>query len=482
MVFSLPQTIQGMSSDDSQIFHTLKQRLMKKRRRNLTRNAYYDGKNQLIDIGYSLPPVASDISIVVGWPEKAVEVLANRIVIDGIRTTDGKSLSDSVQRLIDDNALFEAASQAHKSALVNSCAFIACLAGDVQAGEPERIIEVFTADHASGVWDARRHGLSAALLVEVADDDKETPQVVYVMTYEHTLVCEKQDRRWLVVADTPNTGRIPCELLAYRPDDKRPFGRSRISRAVMSYTDSAVRTFVRSELQADLYSVGSRYLLGADKDMFTDDKGNQIPKWKIMLDSVLVIPDNPETGERIDVGQFQQSSFQPHIDQLRNTASMFAAATSMPPDEMGVLTDNPSSAEAIDKAQKELCLLAESCQASFGFAWLNIIRKALNDEANSLVLQWRNPATPSRAASADAAVKLVSAGVLPADSEVVYDMLDLNDSQRRNLRAYQQQKRALDNIAQLRAQVNSTSSTVGGSDEGISGADEAVESGVSESS
>lgn len=482
MVFSLPQTIQGMSSDDSQIFHTLKQRLMKKRRRNLTRNAYYDGKNQLIDIGYSLPPVASDISIVVGWPEKAVEVLANRIVIDGIRTTDGKSLSDSVQRLIDDNALFEAASQAHKSALVNSCAFIACLAGDVQAGEPERIIEVFTADHASGVWDARRHGLSAALLVEVADDDKETPQVIYVMTYEHTLVCEKDGRRWNVVADTPNTGRIPCELLAYRPDDKRPFGRSRISRAVMSYTDSAVRTFVRSELQADLYSVGSRYLLGADKDMFTDDQGNQIPKWKIMLDSVLVIPDNPETGERIDVGQFQQSSFQPHIDQLRNTASMFAAATSMPPDEMGVLTDNPSSAEAIDKAQKELCLLAESCQASFGFAWLNIIRKALNDEANSLVLQWRNPATPSRAASADAAVKLVSAGVLPADSEVVYDMLDLNDSQRRNLRAYQQQKRALDNIAQLRAQVNSTNSTVGGSDEGISGADEAVESGVSESS
>lgn len=476
MTFTLPQTIQGMSQDDNELYQMLKRRLNNKRNRNRLRNAYYDGKNQLHDIGYSLPPVASDINIVVGWPEKAVEVLANRIVIDGLRTADGKSLPGEVQKLIDDNALFEAASQAHKSALVNSCTFIACLAGDTSMGEPEKILEVFTADHASGVWDARRHGLSSALLVEVADDDKETATVIYFMTYEHTLVCEKDSRRWTVTSDTPNTGRIPCELLAYRPDDKRPFGRSRISRAVMSYTDSAVRTFLRSELQADLYSVGSRYLLGADKDMFVDDEGSQIPKWKILMDSVLVIPENPNTGKNVEVGQFAQASFQPHIDQLRNTASLFAAATSMPPDEMGVLTDNPSSAEAIDKAQKELCLIAESCQASFGFAWLNILKKALGSDAVELVLQWRNPATPSRAASADAAVKLVSAGVLPADSEVVYDMLDLNDEQRRALRLYQQQKRALDNIAQLRTQLSS--STVGGSDESIEGTNPTVESRV----
>ncbi|WP_084797165.1 phage portal protein [Alloscardovia sp. HMSC034E08] len=461
-MFTLPQMVQGMSLDDLTLYRTLKKRLMDKRRRNNLRNAYYDGKNELHDIGYSLPHVASDIDIVVGWPEKAVDVLANRIIMDGIRTADGsKSLPDNVYQLIQDNALFESAAQAHKSALVNSCAFIAALAGDTTIGEPSTIIEVFTADHASGVWDARRHGLEAALLVEVADDDKETASVIYMMTYEHTLVIERANRGWEVVSDQANTGRIPCELLAYRPDDRRPFGRSRITRAVMSYTDSAVRTFLRSELQADLYSVGSRYLLGADKSMFTDAQGNSIPKWKILLDSVLVIPDNPKTGDRIEVGQFQQSSFQPHIDQLRNTASLFAAATSLPPDELGVLTDNPSSAEAIDKAQKELCLLAESCQASFGFAWLNILKKALGADAPELVLQWRNPATPSRAAAADATTKLVSAGILPADSEVVYDMLDLTDDQRKSLRAYQQVKRAQERLDQLYSQLDSVN---GGSD------------------
>ncbi|MFC0266360.1 phage portal protein [Alloscardovia macacae] len=464
MSFSLPENIKGLDGDDKLTYRQLKARLMKKRTRNKERNAYYDGKNELHDIGYSLPPVATDISVVVGWPEKAVEVLANRIVVDGLRTTDGLKLPDAVEKLIADNALFESMSQAHKSALVNSCAFVACLQGDTADGEPGKIIEVFTADHASGIWDARRHGLEAALLVEVADDDQETPQVIYLMTYEHTVVITRSGRSWTISSEKANTGRIPCELLAYRPDDKRPFGRSRISRAVMSYTDSAVRTFLRSELQADLYSVGSRYLLGASKSMFEAPGGQVMPKWKLLLDSVLVIPDNPQTGKRVDVGQFQQASFQPHIDQLRNTASLFAAATSMPPDEMGVLTDNPSSAEAIDKAQKELCLLAESCQSSFSLAWLNIIRKALEKDAVELVLQWRNPATPSRAASADAAVKLVSAGVLPADSEVVYDMLDLNDDQRRSLRVYQQKKQAQEAVAQLRAAL---SQTTGGVNNGI---------------
>lgn len=479
MSFVLPEVIEGLKADDVKTYHYLSRRLMAKRQRNKLRNAYYDGKNELHDIGYSLPPVASDINIVVGWAEKAVEVLANRIIIDGVRATSG-DVPDELTQLIEDNNLFQLAAQAHTSALVNSCAFIALLKG--KKDEPKSIIEVFTADHATGVWDSRCRRLSSALLVETFDDGEETPRTIYLMRDGHTLTIERDNsKKWKVISDINYYTRIPCELLAYRPDCKRPFGRSRISRAVMSYTDSAVRTFLRSELQADLYSVGSRYILGANKQMFSDEDGNEVPKWKLLLDSLMVIPNNPKTGLTPSVGQFQQASFQPHIDQLRNTASMFAAATSMPPDEMGVLTDNPSSAEAIDKAQKELCLIAESCQAAFGTAWLNIIHKAVKADTSNIVLQWRNPATPSRAASADAAVKLVSAGVLPADSEVVYDMLDLNDAQRKSLRAYQAKKRAQEHIDQLRAKLaQTTPDKAKAADNGLAANAGTVQSGVRE--
>ncbi|MCT6811009.1 MAG: GNAT family N-acetyltransferase, partial [Bifidobacterium sp.] len=283
-------------------------------------------------------------------------------------------------------------------------------------------------------------------------------QSIYLMDYEHTVVIVPAGPGYQVYDCTPNTGRIPCELLAYKPDAKRPFGRSRISRTVMSLTDSAVRTFLRSEMQAELYSVPPRYFLGVEPELFRDENDNEIPTWKLMMDHILAIPKDKD-GEKPEVGQFSQYSFEPHSAQLRQTASMFAAATSMPPDMMGVLTDNPSSAEAIDKAQKELCLAAEQCQSWFGPAWERIIDRAQklagpDGSVQAVACQWRNPSTPSRAAAADAAVKLVQAGILPADSDVTYDMLDLSDRQRRTLRKERRAARAQGNIDQLRARMN----------------------------
>lgn len=462
----LPQTISGLTAAEQDLYRRLLRRLLEKRGRNSLRSKYYDGRNELKDIGYSLPPVAKDIEIVVGWPEKAVEALANRVVLDGVTMQDGSDLSSRVADLLDENDLRNTATSAHADALVHSCSFIAALSGDTSIGEPEAIIQEFSADNATGIWDKRRHGLSDALLVDVSDDGKSV-QSIFLMDYEHTVVIVPAGPGYQVYDRTPNTGRIPCELLAYKPDAKRPFGRSRISRTVMSLTDSAVRTFLRSEMQAELYSVPPRYFLGVEPELFRDENDNEIPTWKLMMDHILAIPKDKD-GEKPEVGQFPQYSFEPHSAQLRQTASMFAAATSMPPDMIGVLTDNPSSAEAIDKAQKELCLAAEQCQAWFGPAWERIIGRAQklagpDGSVQAVACQWRNPSTPSRAAAADAAVKLVQAGILPADSDVTYDMLDLSDRQRRTLRKEQRAARAQGNIDQLRARMNTEAA--GGSEQ-----------------
>lgn len=454
----LPQTISGLTAAEQDLYRRLLRRLLEKRGRNRLRSKYYDGRNELKDIGYSLPPVAKDIEIVVGWPEKAVEALANRVVLDGVTMQDGSDLSRKVADLLDENDLRNTATSAHADALVHSCSFIAVLRGDTSIGEPEAIIQEFSADNATGIWDKRRHGLSSALLFEVTDDGKAV-QSIYLMDYAHTVGIVRSGAGFAVNSRKTNGGyRIPCELLAYKPDAKRPFGRSRISRTVMSLTDSAVRTFLRSEMQAELYSVPPRYFLGVEPELFRDENDNEIPTWKLMMDHILAIPKDKD-GEKPEVGQFPQYSFEPHSAQLRQTASMFAAATSMPPDMMGVLTDNPSSAEAIDKAQKELCLAAEQCQSWFGPAWERIIDRAQklagpDGSVRAVACQWRNPSTPSRAAAADAAVKLVQAGILPADSDVTYDMLDLSDRQRRTLRKERRAARAQGNIDQLRARMN----------------------------
>ncbi|TMZ70763.1 phage portal protein [Klebsiella pneumoniae] len=88
------------------------------------------------------------------------------------------------------------------------------------------------------------------------------------------------------------------------------------------------------------------------------------------------------------------------------------------------------SADAIRVSEARLVKRAERRQRIFGAAWCEVMRLALlvrdgsvPPEARSLVARWRDAATPTRAAQADAVMKLVSAGVLPPNSEVTYELL-----------------------------------------------------------
>jgi hypothetical protein len=465
-MIAFPSTISGLRRDEQELYRRLLRRLYKKRKRNRLRSTYYNGRNELHDIGYSLPPIAKDIDIVVGWPEKAVEGLANRVRLDGVLPDEGSDLSSVVDSLMEENDLAQLAQSVHTDAFVHSCSFVAVLSGDTSIGEPDAILQEFTADTATGEWDKRRKRLKTALLFET-DDTTKNVTAAYLMTYEQTVTIIPSGDGWHVSERyVDGSGRIPCELFAFKPDSKRPFGRSRINRTVMSLTDSAVRTFTRSEMQAELYSVPPRYFLNADESIFTDADGNLIPKWKVLLDQTLVVPYNERVDKEVKVGQFQQASFEPHSAQLRQTATMFASATSLPPDAMGVLTDNPSSAEAIDKSTKELCLLAEECHVWFGKPWERVISRAqlaagTDGDIQAVHPLWRNPSTPSKAAAADLALKLVQGQILPPDSEVTYDMLDFTDQQRRVLRGEQRRGQARKYIESL---TNGGSNVSGGTE------------------
>lgn len=74
--------------------------------------------------------------------------------------------------------------------------------------------------------------------------------------------------------------------------------------------------------------------------------------------------------------------------------------------------------------------VAERAQGVFGAAWCEVIRLAqvardggADDRLEGLRALWRDPATPTRAAQADAVVKLVSSGVLPKESAVTWEQL-----------------------------------------------------------
>lgn len=408
--------------------------------RNRLRRSYYNHRNALQDLGISIPPQLRTVETVVGWPAKGVEGLSRRLNIEGFTVTDGTTAEIGLDAMLEANRFEIEAPQAHTSALVTTPAFIAVTSGDVQAGEPEVIISARSAELATGLWDGRRRTLRGALFVYEAKGGVPTNFVLFAPGT--AIMIKKTDTAWDVRESRHDFG-IPVEPLIFNPSLDRPFGRSRISRAVMSLTDSAVRTLLRSEVSAEFFSAPQRYVLGADEQAFQDSQGNAIPAWQSILGRVLAISRDAE-GEVPTVGQFSQQSMQPHFEQLRGLAAMFASEVNLPLDSLGIVHDNPSSAEAIMRAKEELIIDAKYAIRSFTPAWERSIRRglAMMDDSPAALsrylgvhAKWADPATPSQVSAADAITKEIS--VLPwvAESEVALEMFGHDPATRDRLLA-----------------------------------------------
>jgi hypothetical protein len=177
-----------------------------------------------------------------------------------------------------------------------------------------------------------------------------------------------------------------------------------------------------------------RVILGADESLFLDADGNPQPAWQAYMSKVLALPAN-EDGQVPQVHQFSQAQMTPYMEQIRTLATMLAAETAIPPSYLGFQTDNPASADAIRQMEARLVKRAERRQKQFGRAWMEMARLSLlvRDGAIPAEIQdvrpvWRDASTPTRAAAADEAVKLISAGVLLPDSEVTYNRIGMSDN------------------------------------------------------
>ena len=423
-------TLQAPRGTDQETLTRLINQWGAKRSRNILRSVYFDGKNALQDLGISLPPSMRNIDVVLGWPAKSVQVLASRCTFDGFvvpgEDRDPLNLSD----LLTEAGVDATLPQAFTSSLVHSVSFLTITPG--AEGEPPVTILPQSAASATGLWDARTRTLTDGLSVTAFDDSGVPAEMVWYAR-DHVTTFVRDAGKW--TADTqPNLlGRTWMEPLVFRPELDRPFGHSRISRPVMSLTDAGLRVLARSEAHAEFFASPQRYALGAEKEAF----GDKQDRWNAVMSRLLTISKD-EDGDLPTMGQFPQMSMSPHFEHLRTLASLFAGETSVPLSSLGIVQDNPSSAEAIYAAKEDLVIEAGAATRSWGSALRRaavtavMMRDNLTeapDELRALRTRWRNPATPSIVSASDAISKQISAMPWIAESEVALEELGYTDDQ-----------------------------------------------------
>ena len=335
----------------------LKRKLAQKQTRVKLRYRYYEQKEHRIEDRLMPPWLKGMYQSTVGWCGKAVDELADRLIFLGFdEATDIYGTADIFANNNRD-VFFDSAIQ---EALIGSCAFAHVSHGE--NGELMPKLSLLTAMDATGIIDEQTYMLKEGYAVLDRDKHGRPLLEAYFTAGRTEYHFVKEDRTEVEESECRYPLLVP---IIYRPTAKRPFGHSRISRSCMYYQQLAENTLKRSEVSGEFYSFPQKYVVGTDPELEPMDA------WKASISAMLRF-DKDADGDSPTVGQFSQQSMSPYTEQLRTAASMFAGETGLTLDDLGFLSDNPSSADAIKAAHESLRVIARKAQRDFGNAFANV--------------------------------------------------------------------------------------------------------------
>jgi hypothetical protein len=443
VTLSIPELpLLTLSDDELALINLLRADMMRDRYNLLLRDSYFNGEQLIRDLGISIPPQLKGLHTVIGWPRVGVESLEERLDLEAFRWADGSDSTD-LEEIADANDLFDESSLAHLDALIYGREYLAVGTGDE---DYPPLISVESPLDMTLMWDARLRMGTAALrecqadtYVESGPDER---MIVLYLPDQTITALPTPSGGWVVVdRDMHNLGVVPVVRLANRQRTADRVGKSEITPDVMSITDAACRRLMGIEVAAEFFGAPQRYILGASESAFQDAEGNAKSAWETYIGRVLAL-ERDEDGNVPDVGQFaaHDPSGQTKIVDLY--ARIMSSQFGLPPHMLGYTTDNPASADAIRSTEAKLVKKSERRIRRLGRGWQDAMRLALwirdgepPDKTRRIETVWRNPATPTIAAQVDATVKLVSEGILPADSDVTLEMAGLTENQRKRVRA-----------------------------------------------
>ena len=329
----------------------LRNRLTIKSARVALRYSFYEQKNIFRSYNLVIPARWNALSVAIGWATKAVDCLADRLVF---REFEHDSYGmNNVFMMNSSDVLTDSAILA---ALISGCSFVYISEGE--NGEPR--LQVLDGASATGIMDPITRMLTEGYAVLERDATSGSPTVEAYFTPDQTVIYRGNEA---VAYQNP----APYPLLVpivHRPDAKRPFGHSRISRACMAIQDAAARDLQRAEVSAEFYSFPQKYVPGLSPEA-------EFNNFQASISSFLSFSTDEDKQHPI-LGQFQQQSMTPFVDMLRMYAGMFAGETGLTLDDLGFPSVNPSSAESIKANHESLRVAARKAQRDFEISLLNV--------------------------------------------------------------------------------------------------------------
>lgn len=419
--------------------------------RNSIKDKYYEGHVTLgdVNLGIALPPGLKKLEVGCNWGQKAVDALACRSMLDGF--VGSGQAADTVARLVEQNRLLDQYAKACREELKYGCVF-ATLSADEALGCR---IRFHSPAAAAALWNGEKGRIDCGLaIIDTVPDEKYKdswrPHIVNLYTDEAVTVLTAQSGRWTAQRHPHKMGRPLMEPLIWNATTGKPFGRSRLKGPVRALIDDYIRIIANATIALEFSTAPQKYLLGLTDDQYDAVVSN---KFRQYIGNILAATTNPETGENPVFGQLAQGSLQPHVDKMRMTATQFSAATGLTITDVGIVNDaNPTSSDAILAQSQTLVLMAQQLNTGNGDALKVIIQMAqaiardislgqLSAEERDIMPHFKNPAMPSVAVTADAAIKIASVRQEFASTDTFLEMIGFDQADIRRIKSQEQRVR-----------------------------------------
>lgn len=388
-------------------------------KRNAVLDSYYDGSIYVPELGLTIDRsdfITARAAIACYWPEKVVDALADRIRLRSVSDSTDDGLAAAI---VDANNLVGQYDGFLLSKLKHGVMFATVGARGWKQPPLVRFHSAKTAV-ATPPDDMAYGGIGAGLAIARwgkldSSLDERVPVAVNLYERDVTTVLVRDSTGWKVDYSTRSAGVPMMFAFVHKRTGEKPFGKSRITKFVQGLTQSAVRVLWDAEVSAALYAMPKDAIMGLSDDQFDAMLSN---KQKAYLDSMLLSTTNDDGGTPT-LQRLTANSPEVYRTQLNMLGAQLSGATGTPLNSLGIVQDNPTSAEAIQASREDICLIAENdiqadreslramlrCAAAVA---RNTTLDGLGNAERDIRTAYAEPMLNSRAAMADFAVKFAA--------------------------------------------------------------------------
>lgn len=353
--------------------------------------------------------------VVIAWPQLVVDSVEERLDPEGFRLPDEDESDEDLWRVWQANNLDEEAQLGRVDALVMKRSFMVVGTNEDDSDTPlvtvESPLEMFA------YIDPRTRRVLAALRkwTDHTDAIARLPEQ-YATLYlpGATIQYDLSGKGWEETdRDEHDLGEPPVVPLVNRSRLADRYGKSELA-PILPLAHAANKIATDMMVAAEFVALPLRGIFGIGPADLEDQDGNKLTALQAIMGRLLTLP-VPEGKEF----QFTSASLSNFHDTINSLANLVASIAGLDPNNLGVHTDSPASADAIRSRQDRLVKRCERKHVPFGGTYEQtgrLIRRFQTGDwdprLKRLETIWRNPATPTIAQMADAAVKKRAEGII----------------------------------------------------------------------